>query len=359
MDAARSDSQQLPVAADVDADALRDRLSALFDDVAPFVLPLLPLDARARAACARKAWRTEAAAPALWAELNFEHCAVRVTDATLAALCARAGPALRSLHLDTYACHYLSGGGLVTALRAGGCAGLRCLGSFSGRRYTRTIRFTPALAAQLITTCPQLEHAECEVVCASVAEAAQVACSSLPGPLKLSVEFDKASERAAGAMQALLLRSVSLELSFCELARTEVAALAESLRVNNTLKYLHVCAVGIDGVGAAAIADALRMNNTLVSLGLGCNSIGDVGAAAFGDVLRVNSTLTHLNLGRNQISAAGVAVLGEMLLVNDKLKSLCLTGNVSLQEAAEFEDKLYACPELQNKLFHRRLRVSI
>ena len=183
--------------------------------------------------------------------------------------------------------------------------------------------------------------------------------SQLPGPLKLSVEFDKASERAAGVMQALLLRSVSLELSFCKLARTEVAALAESLRVNNTLKYLHFCAVGIDGVGAAAIADALRMNNTLVSLDLGCNSIGDVGAAAFGNMLRVNSTLTHLSLGKNQISAAGVAVLGEMLLVNDKLKSLSLTHNVSLQEAAEFEDKLYACPELQNKLINWRLRVSI
>ena len=361
MDAVCRNFQQLLAAADVDSDALRDRLSGLFDDVAPFVVPWLPLDARARAACARKAWRTEAAAPALWAELDFKRCAVQVTDAKLAALCARAGPALRSLHLDTRACFHVSGHGLVAALRAGGCTGLRCLGPprLGGYRDW-TIKLTPALSAQLVATCPQLERAECEVVCATVAEAAQVACSPLPGPLKLSVEFDKASKRAAGVMEALLLRSVSLELILCKLTRTKVVALAESLRANSTLKSLCLSEACVDDVGAAAIADALRMNSTLESLELDCNNIGDVGAAAFGDALRVNNTLTELLLSDNCISAAGMTVLGEMLLVNDKLKCLDLMGNnVGRKEAAAFEDKLYACPELQNKLINWRLRVSI
>ena len=66
MDAARSDAAQLPAAAGDDAEA-SERLSRLFDRVASLVQPLLSLCERARAACVRKAWRTAAGAPALWA----------------------------------------------------------------------------------------------------------------------------------------------------------------------------------------------------------------------------------------------------------------------------------------------------
>jgi hypothetical protein len=59
------------------------------------LLPLLPLDCRARAACVCRAWRAAAAHPDLWDELRFERCAAHVTDAALASLCARAGAALR------------------------------------------------------------------------------------------------------------------------------------------------------------------------------------------------------------------------------------------------------------------------
>ena len=49
---ASDDTMELDAAAE---DALSDLLSHLFDAAAPLVLQLLPLDARARAACARKA----------------------------------------------------------------------------------------------------------------------------------------------------------------------------------------------------------------------------------------------------------------------------------------------------------------
>jgi hypothetical protein len=48
MDAARDGMQQLLAAESGEVAALSDRVSSLFDDVAPFVLPLLPLDTRAR-----------------------------------------------------------------------------------------------------------------------------------------------------------------------------------------------------------------------------------------------------------------------------------------------------------------------
>ena len=68
------------------------------------LLPLLALDDRARAACVCRAWRAAAAHPGLWEELSFTRCVARVNDATLAALCARAGAALRTLSLDADAC---------------------------------------------------------------------------------------------------------------------------------------------------------------------------------------------------------------------------------------------------------------
>ena len=185
MAATGSDSQQQLAAARGEKKALSDRVACLFDEVAHLVLPWLPLDARARAACSREAWRAAAAAPALWGELSFEKCAARVTDATLAALCARAGPGLRSLRLHWRACRDVSGAGLVAALRDGGCAGVRrihddsALDLFGGG-------CSPALI-QLATACPELEHTEFKVSRRSLAEAAQVA-AALPGPLTMDHE---------------------------------------------------------------------------------------------------------------------------------------------------------------------------
>ena len=126
MDAARAELQQLFADARGEKQALSKRIARLFDQVvAPMVLPRLQLDARARAACSREAWHAAACAPSLWAELDFERCTVSVTDAKLAALCARAGPALRTLRLDEAVCREVSGDGLVAALRNGGCAEVR------------------------------------------------------------------------------------------------------------------------------------------------------------------------------------------------------------------------------------------
>ena len=67
------------------------------------------------------------ARPMMWEELSFERCGVRVDNATLALLCARAGSALRTLCLDAHACTRVTGSGLVAALSDGRCVGLRRL----------------------------------------------------------------------------------------------------------------------------------------------------------------------------------------------------------------------------------------
>ena len=91
------------------------------------ILPLLPLDSRARAACVCRAWRAATSHPALWEELSFERCTARVGDAALDSLCARAGAALRTLRLDSDECAQVTAAGMLAALRGGGCVGVRRL----------------------------------------------------------------------------------------------------------------------------------------------------------------------------------------------------------------------------------------
>ena len=213
------------------------------------LLPLLPLDCRARAACVCRAWRAAAAHPALWEELNFERCTAGVDNAALAALCARAGAALRSLFLDDNACADVTSAGLLTALHGGGCTGLRLLSMPCVLRDSCHTTLSAEQAQQLAAACPRLTHATCVVRC-SVLDAA-AAAAALPGPLGLICYGDDSE----GLTQ-----------------------LAECLRVNATLTSLDLWNNDIGAAGATQLTECLRVNATLTSLDLSDNDIGDASA---------------------------------------------------------------------------------
>ena len=375
MDAAHDDARAQLVAADVDES---DRVSRLVDDVAPFVLPLLSLDARARTACVRKAWRADASAPALWRELSFERCAVCVTDTKLAALCARAGHALLSLCLDVSATIRVTGEGLVAALRDGGCVGVRriCTPLHGPSLLSLTQVF------QLVDACPHLEHTACAVSCERFAEAPELA-AALPGPLRLihyGHDVDQLiTVRAADnilrdlarrnviSMRMFNLRTTGLEIT--ELAselrvNTRLRTLAihckardpddadsslrlaqnlgEALRVNSTITSLTLAVCGRFGEGCGtALGDALRVNRALTELVIPGNGIGDACATALIEALRVNTTLKSLDLCSNRIGHGGAAALGRMLRVNTTLTSLVLElNNIGSGGAAVLGDAL-------------------
>lgn len=241
------------------------------------VLPALPPDSRARAACVRRAWRTAAADPAAWAELDFRSCAGRlpnwrplllpvpqpyppslVVDKTLAALCARAGAALRTLRCDTDVCGGVTVEGILAALRGGGCVGVRHLAVRQDYyRYPERFRdqqaqrrlggvfgppqgvgpplLTLETARELLAACPLLEHAAL-VVSAGVADSAEVA-AALPGPLSVVLR----REGAEAPLRDMLLSSVTkLDLTFYDDDFGDVGALAlaQALRVNVALTVL-------------------------------------------------------------------------------------------------------------------------
>ena len=176
------------------------------------VLPLLPPDDRARAACVCRAWRAAAAEPELLRELDFQGATSCVNDATLAALCARSGAALRTLRLYEQQCQQLTADGILAALCDGGCAGLR----FFGLQQNCDLEGQEAI--QLAAICPLLELSDCSVDADGDVSAAAQAAGALPGPLALEVwsyTVDPITTNA-GDLRRMLQRSVtSLHLDAC------------------------------------------------------------------------------------------------------------------------------------------------
>ena len=149
----------------------------------------LPADARARAASVCHVWHDAAVDPAVRAVLHFSGCRVAMTDVLLAALCGRAGKALRELHLDATQCNLygVTAGGIVTTLRAGGCTQLRRLVMHRSKpRPCWSPALTLKAAKQLAAALPKVEHVDCIVDCENRSEVAH-ARASLPGPVKVRV----------------------------------------------------------------------------------------------------------------------------------------------------------------------------
>ena len=246
------------------------------------LLPLLPLDSRARTACVSRAWRAATTHPSLWEELSFERCAARVTNAVVALLCARAGAALRTLRLDSGKCSRVTGAGMLAALRDGGCIGLLRLNLLLTER-PRHQMLTAVPVRQLVVACPQLQHAVCALEC-SMSEAAAAVTALTRGQLVLMCTLGD----SACLMQ-----------------------LAECLRVNTTVTTLFLVGFNIDDTGASQLAECLHVNATLTALWLSLNLIGDEGAVRMAQCLRENTTLTSLDLSSNSIGVAGATQLVE------------------------------------------------
>jgi len=280
MDPAMSPDTQ-PSCWGVDSDKLAEAMSLL--------LPLLPLDCRARAACVCRAWCATAARPDMWEELSFEHCAVRITDATLAALCARAGAALRTLRLDTRACLHVTGVGVLNALR--GCAGVQHL-------FLPEVELRLEEIDRLDAMCPMLQHSAFTAR-VTVQEAAAVLMAH-PGIAGLNCSCDGTNTGLAELTAHLRLNATvkRLELRYRAFGDAVGTQLAECLSVNTTLTSLDLASNGGRGSagGATRLAECLRVNTTLKSLTLYKIWIEDEGAVQLAECLRANTTLTSLEL---------------------------------------------------------------
>ena len=138
----------------------------------------------------------------------------------------------------------------------------------------------------------------------------------------------------AALAEALHTNRTLKELVLCDpdIGATGASALAQALKTNTTLKRLflkRLGSVGIFGIGPAisfALAEGLKGNTSLGELYLSYD-IGTSGASALAEALKVNSTLTKLLLLDNNIGAAAATALAEALKSNRGLMELFLCNN--------------------------------
>lgn len=118
------------------------------------------------------------------------------------------------------------------------------------------------------------------------------------------------------------------QLDLCNVRMGDEGAsiVASSLRVNYTLRVLHLAFNSIGLIGVEALASFLEDNYRLQLLDLRDNCVGDNGASALAKMLLKNTSIRRLLLARNEIGNLGVIALTDALEKTRRV-SVDITGN--------------------------------
>ena len=323
--------------------------SAGAHEAVALVLPRLPVMDRVRCAAVCRVWRDAAAETAVWLELDFRGSDAPIDTEALAALCARAGPSLRALHLDDEtALLTLSAASVLYALQAAdACAGLQeltlpCPDNLSWYHtpvMPNQLTLLPAQAVALKAACPALKVAACGVVCGSQDDA-ELAAAALPGPLTLC--FTSGWGDAPQSVTPAHWVAPSVEGMICigyespDTTDADVMYLANALRAAPawSLRGLDIWSSLVGDAGVGALSEALRCQNcALCSLLVNTPLLTDDCGAELVHALATNTSLLHLRMcpTETQLGRATGLAFASMLNQNSTLRSLEL--HVSLDDA--------------------------
>jgi Ran GTPase-activating protein (RanGAP) involved in mRNA processing and transport len=286
-------------------------------------------------------------------------------DAALAALCARAGPALRVLD-TTGNCCAVSGLGVAEALSSGGAgsqlvslstcafadasaAGVGFLRSLPLAHNPLVALFSPAELFRVLAACPQLQHASVGAMADAAAAVQVLQLLALLPPRGRTALCVRLSSRAsqdhchtAAFCQRLAGDTRLRALAFLRVGRNPLTpAPPRTARFDDSdseeeeeLYYddePFASATTLGLVLCAAVTRALSVNTTLEALDLAYNGVGDQGCALLALALRapggVHDVLRELHLEHNGITTIGASQLGIALKGNHTLRKLGLGGN--------------------------------
>jgi hypothetical protein len=330
-------------------------LSPLPHAVVLHIFSLLPVDARARAACVCRGWHTTLLEPSLWTRLVLSpSCGVRVrvTKAVLAGAAAKARGQLTAL--DVRGCGNVRFDALLAVVQASAGA-LREL--FAGARESGMPQTLDAERTEsLLEAAPQLTACHAEVLSPVSVEAARRMLRKEPPfqPLRLRalrvhfyddddddeasvltlaadlaahaslqrVEVSKAPLTTPAALDAvvdaaLARQMASVRLQGCNLSPASAPALARLLG-GGTLTTLMISQEGeqlLDGPSAALLGAALRANVTLTEIVLAHMALwhDPDAAAALLSALTGHPSVRKLSIFNNHLVAAHATVAGAAL----------------------------------------------
>jgi hypothetical protein len=311
------------------------------------VFSLLPPDARARAACVCRDWRSALEEPSLWTRLDLSASSgvrVRVRDAVLRGAARKARGQLAAL--DVSDCVRVSFDALLSVVSANGGA-LRelCVGV---REYGMPQTLNADRVERLLQAAPQLTACHADVPCrSSVAVARRMLRNEPPfQPLRLRAlgidfqgEADADDASAVLALAADMAAHASLKrVCLCETSMLSLAALNAVLDAARACQLVSLTFWDF----RVSPASARALVRLLGSGALTELTIHDMyweplldgpTAALLGDALRANSTLTSLSLHEMDLDLwhDAAAVLLGALTGHSSLRTLAFSNS----EAAE------------------------
>ncbi|XP_075058200.1 leucine-rich repeat-containing protein 34 [Mixophyes fleayi] len=141
-----------------------------------------------------------------------------------------------------------------------------------------------------------------------------------------------------------------LHLAKHEMTDSGVERLCEGLYENSSLKYLDLSCNKITRDGVKRLAELLKTNTTLEILDLASNRMEDDGAIYLAEAIHsYNSSLKALSIVSNNITGKGLKVLADSIRTNNSVEYIYIWGNV-LDE--------HACTAFSNLLSIGRLTAS-
>ena len=118
-----------------------------------------------------------------------------------------------------------------------------------------------------------------------------------------------------------------LDLSSQSINNNDCIELSKVLKVNTTIRNIHLAYNQIEDEGIIALANGLKINSTVLGLQLNNNHIGDKGATALGQMLNGHKSLYWINISHNQVGDIGLLALASGLKTNSILSQLDLSYN--------------------------------
>ena len=132
---------------------------------------------------------------------------------------------------------------------------------------------------------------------------------------------------------------VRLIVTYCYFTYNGAVGIGEMLKINRTLKYLHIAGNPIGDDGISAIAGSLHFNTTLIQLVARTCKFCVKGAESLAKMLQVNKILTHLDISNNDIGDDGITAVTCSVQANTTLLELtafkCELHSIGLQSIDE------------------------